>query len=44
MFERSELFEAPAELIERSEKKEREGASEVGRPQGGVGANLNGLI
>jgi hypothetical protein len=31
MSERSELSEALAELIERSEKKEREGASEVGR-------------
>jgi hypothetical protein len=30
LFERSELFEAPAELIERSEKKNSERASEVG--------------
>jgi hypothetical protein len=30
LFERSELFEAPAELIERSEKKENSGTeSEV---------------
>jgi hypothetical protein len=29
MFERSELFEALAELIERSEKKNSDGASEV---------------
>jgi hypothetical protein len=30
LFERSELSEAPAELIERSEKKNSENASEVG--------------
>jgi hypothetical protein len=29
MFERSELFEASAELTERSEKRKRESASEV---------------
>jgi hypothetical protein len=33
MFERSELSEALAELIERSEKEEREPASEVGRSE-----------
>jgi hypothetical protein len=46
MFERSELFEALAELIERSEKKNRERASEVGgraKPER-VGANVSGLL
>jgi hypothetical protein len=42
MFERSELSEASAELIERSEKKEREPASEVGAKR--VGAKANGLL
>jgi hypothetical protein len=43
MFERSELFEASAELTERSEKKKSEGASEVGGRYDRVGANLSGL-
>jgi hypothetical protein len=34
MSERSELSEALAELIERSEKKDREIASEVGTTEG----------
>jgi hypothetical protein len=43
LFERSELSEAPAELIERSEKKKREDASEVGARNERVGANPSGL-
>jgi hypothetical protein len=42
--ERSELFEASAELIERSEKKKRESASEVGGRNGRVGASLERIM
>jgi hypothetical protein len=45
MFERSELSEAPAELTERSEKKNREIASEVGgNGSDRVGAKSNVLM
>jgi hypothetical protein len=44
LFERSELSEALAELIERSEKRKSECASEVGGRNDRVGASRSGLL